>query len=172
VHAPPDRPAGLGSWNCDVLLETSAEVCESRQPDIMRIEAGIAFFAFWSKLSRFLADGRFLDEERVTFFLDLDFESSCDFFDCCFFLLVPGGLEDCLVLDLLRLPHLSLGLDLLLTPLSSLDVAFGRELESATERPAPPPPSRLPLLALLLISLPRLLLSRLGGGGGGLLRII
>ena len=103
----------------------------------MRIEAGIAFLAFWAKLSRFLADGRFLDEERVAFLLDLDFESSCGFFGSCFFLLVPGGLEDCLVLDLLRLLPFSLGLDLLVAPLSLSDVAFGRDF------------------------------SRLGGGGGG-----
>ncbi len=122
-------------------------------------------------MSRFLADGRFLDEERVAFLIDLEFESSCGFFDCCFFLLVPGSLEDFLVLDLLRLRPFSLGLDLLLAPSSYRftgypDVAF----ESAADRPAPPPPSRLPLRPLLLISLPRLLLSRLGGGGG-LLRI-
>jgi hypothetical protein len=103
----------------------------------MRIEAGIAFLAFWAKLLRLLADGRFLDEDRVAFLLDLDFESSCGFFGCCFFLLVPGGLEECPVLDLLRLLPFSLGPDLPLVPLSSSDVAFGRDF------------------------------SRLGGGGGG-----
>jgi hypothetical protein len=42
----------------------------------MRIEAGMAFLAFWANVSRFLVDGRFLVEERVTFLLDLDFELS------------------------------------------------------------------------------------------------
>lgn len=39
-HAPPARPAGSGREKL-ATLETSAEVCSSRQPEIMRTVAGI-----------------------------------------------------------------------------------------------------------------------------------
>ena len=40
-----DLPFGSGNWN-DATFETSADVCSSRQPEIIWISAGIAFFAF------------------------------------------------------------------------------------------------------------------------------
>ena len=44
VKAPPALPAGSGREK-EATLETSAEVCSSRQPEIMRISAGMAFLA-------------------------------------------------------------------------------------------------------------------------------
>lgn len=46
MQAPPDLPAGLGRAKEDWMFFTSAEVCASCEPEIMRTEAGIAFWAW------------------------------------------------------------------------------------------------------------------------------
>mmetsp|Transcript_5161 Transcript_5161/g.11182 ORF Transcript_5161/g.11182 Transcript_5161/m.11182 type:complete len:302 (+) Transcript_5161:950-1855(+) len=131
VHAPPLRPAGLGSWNWEFILDTSADVWASCEPEIMRTLAGMALRAFVANFSRFLDEGCFFGAERVPFFWEFDlvlelFFDFWDFLDCCFF--GPGrvsscgfkisatssAFEDCLGLDLLRLR--SLGLELLERP--------------------------------------------------------
>mmetsp|Transcript_11116 Transcript_11116/g.24096 ORF Transcript_11116/g.24096 Transcript_11116/m.24096 type:complete len:245 (+) Transcript_11116:237-971(+) len=156
VHAPPLRPALLGSWNWEFILDTSAEVWESWEPEIMRTEAGMACWALLANFSRFLEEGCLVGEERVPFLCDFDlvlesFFEFDDFLDCCFFRLerLPScglallrlRLLSPLVLDLLRLPverplwerpslGVSLGLDLLLERLlwASLVLDLLREL--------------------------------------------
>lgn len=113
------------------MFPTSAEVWESREPEIMRTSAGMASRALEAKLERFFADGCLFDPppppERVPLFLDLeadlflDFGGDC-FWDRCFF--GPGRplLLSCGVRDDLELGGDGLGLDLLRL------------------RPPPPPP--------------------------------
>lgn len=59
----------MGNWNWLEMLETSAEVWESWEPDIIRTDAGMAFLALDANLSRFLAEGCLFneEEERVPF---------------------------------------------------------------------------------------------------------